>query len=853
MDPSTEIGTQMEENEGTVKITGSSVSSTGGSKAEPGAEDFIGQTIFENYLILEIIGSGGMSVVYKAQHLLLNQPMAVKMLHPHLARDERAIMRFQQEAQSASRLDHNYIVGVREFGLLPTGQAVLIIDYAPGVSLNELIARGPLEPKRALKICAQVCEALAHAHSQGVIHRDIKPSNVILLHEGTENESIKIVDFGIAKIVWDDPSDFARQQLTHTGESLGSPPYMSPEQCQGAKLDARCDVYSTGCLLFEMLTGHAPFVGNTVFATIHMQITEQPPPLAKERPQLANAERLDALVLTALAKDPGQRFQSSAEFGQAVRTTLEHFDDSNFFSRLAAYTTVALARLQPKKHMLLGAAVTIGLFVGMITFAGKIHSLPSPISQPATPQTMVQSAFDAFQTNFREGNKLLDEQDYKGAKEQFIEAMAHGDAVGEESQEYQTCLAKASETYRKTGDTASADKLQERLNRIKKFSLPLGTVDDNNELISKLSNISPQTPALEARMANAWFNLSTLYLLQHKIPMCIDTASTAYKLNKRVLGPNDPNTVRSLSVLMAGLAEQGEFGKAEELSKQLLRSAEASRDQHPELVAEALYRAGRLHVVWAIWLQNKNVITPESAERIVDVINHPDAVASLKIAEKDSRDAAQIYRQAYGGESGRLADVLTQLGNSQQLLGETADAFKSFDEALSINQRVRGYYHMNTGRTFVYYGRLLAAQADAAGKGPLQTSLLNKSNAKLIDAEAVFQRGSSDATNSALLGETFNLRALVNAKLGNFDEAEKLYRASINVASRWDKDCWTARTAFLRLSDLYEKSSLPQSEKEKKKAALLTWVQSIGSIPKASKPTVKPVNDLNQPIDDSAT
>jgi tetratricopeptide (TPR) repeat protein/tRNA A-37 threonylcarbamoyl transferase component Bud32 len=852
MDPTTPIGEKVEENEHTVRITGSSLSSTGGSKVESSAEEFIGQVIFDNYEILEIIGSGGMSVVYKARHLLLNQIMAVKMLHPHLAHNERAIMRFQQEAKSASRLDHNYIVGVREFGLLPTGQAVLIIDYAPGVSLSEIIARGPLEPKRALKICAQVCEALAHAHSQGVIHRDIKPSNVIVLHEGAENESIKIVDFGIAKIVWDDPSEFARQQLTHTGESLGSPPYMSPEQCQGSALDARSDVYSTGCLLFEMLTGRPPFCGGSVFATIHMQIAEPPPPLAKVHPKLANAECLDALVLTALAKDPGQRYQSSADFGLAVRDVLDQFDKTNFFSRLEAHCQVTLARLRPKKYALVGGAVAIGMLAGIITFAGKMHSLPSPIGQAAAPQAMVLSGLDAFENSFREGNKLLDEQDYKAAKDKFNEALMHGDAVGEESQEYQDCLQNLITSLRKTGETSRAGELEQRLSRIKRFSLPLGTIEDNNDQISKLTVVTPQTPEIQAKLARAWCNQATLYLLQHKIALCIDTASSAYKLNKQVLGPNDPNTVRSLSVLVAGLGENGEFARAEELSAQLLRSAEENRAKHPELLADALYRAGRLHLVWGMWLQDKNVIRPETATQMVEFATRTDVVANLKIAEKQCQEAAQMYRQVYGGESGRLADVLTQLGNTQLELGKTGEAYKSLDDALSINLRLRGEMHMSTGKTLVYYGRLLAAQAETAGKGPLQTSLLNKANARLLQAETIFEGGASDTTNSALLGETFNLRALVNAKLGNFDEAEKLYRASIKVATRWNKDCWTARTAYLRLIRLYQESSLPESEKTSRMASLMTWVQGIESIPEPTKPTVKPVNDLDQPIADDA-
>ena len=268
----------------------------------------IGQTVApEEYLqncygFLALIGEGGMSVIYKARHTLMDKLVAVKLLQGKLSSDAAGVKRFQNEAKAASRLDHPNVVTVYDFGILPHGSAYLVMDYLDGRSLGEIIKQdGPLEFARAAKLFVQICDGLALAHKQGVLHRDLKPSNIVIIKDG-DAEVAKIVDFGIAKL------DMGGQgKLTVTGEVFGSPDYMSPEQCMGQEVDCRSDVYSMGCLMFEALTGRTPHLGTNALETIFKHINEPPPALGTIAGVPAT---FNAIVNKALAKQPVQRYES---------------------------------------------------------------------------------------------------------------------------------------------------------------------------------------------------------------------------------------------------------------------------------------------------------------------------------------------------------------------------------------------------------------------------------------------------------------------------------------------------------------------------------------------------------------
>jgi len=284
-----------------------------------------GSIMAEKYEILEVLGTGGMGKVYKAKHTLMNRIVAIKTLLPQSVSNAVALKRFQQEAQAASALNHPNILTVYDFGITPDGLPYLVMDFLEGTTLGDAVLDvGPLPVRRSLPIFLQVCDGLAHAHENGVIHRDLKPTNIMLIEYGGNPDFVKIVDFGIAKVVpKDDTEGSHSEQLTQTGEIFGSPLYMSPEQCQGKSLDARSDIYSLGCVMFRTLCGKPPFTGENRLDAMFKQIKEAAPRLCDMSPDLTISNELEAIVLKCLAKEPDGRFASMSDLGVALEGLTE--------------------------------------------------------------------------------------------------------------------------------------------------------------------------------------------------------------------------------------------------------------------------------------------------------------------------------------------------------------------------------------------------------------------------------------------------------------------------------------------------------------------------------------------------
>lgn len=265
-----------------------------------------GVVIEERYEIVCHLGTGGMGSVYKARHLEFERDAAIKILHPKYTADLGAVKRFQREARIISTLNHPHILSVYAFGGY-LGFIYLAMEYAEGSSLGRLIfEEGPLRPAQAIPLLLQICEAMSHAHKNETLHRDLKPDNVMVVKAPDGTRCAKVVDFGLAKLL--DGSDGGR--LTKTGEVVGDPRYMSPEQCRGEPLDARSDIYSFGCLMYEVFTGRAPFQGNDPVEIMYAQISKNVEPFARkyELPQA-----LEAIALNSMAKDRNERYDSFDE------------------------------------------------------------------------------------------------------------------------------------------------------------------------------------------------------------------------------------------------------------------------------------------------------------------------------------------------------------------------------------------------------------------------------------------------------------------------------------------------------------------------------------------------------------
>lgn len=282
--------------------------------------------------LLSVLGEGGMGTVYLGRDQQLGRNFAVKVLKEELIRDEQAIARFEQEWQADCGMTDAHIVSIYGHGRAASGAPYVVMEYVEGCTLADVMAeQSPLPPDRVIDIFIQVCAGMAHAHSKGIIHRDLKPGN-IMLTEQDGMEFAKVVDFGIAKL----PGDGTQMgSLTTTGEVFGSPRYMSPEQCCGDALDARSDVYSIGCVLYEALTGQPCFNGDGPVAVIVQHLCEAPLAMARVRPGLQIPPELDRVVMHCLEKDPAARYQNMTE----LRVDLEAIKNGKLISVARAKQT----------------------------------------------------------------------------------------------------------------------------------------------------------------------------------------------------------------------------------------------------------------------------------------------------------------------------------------------------------------------------------------------------------------------------------------------------------------------------------------------------------------------------------
>ncbi|MHB8341963.1 MAG: Stk1 family PASTA domain-containing Ser/Thr kinase [Mycobacteriales bacterium] len=318
------------------------------------------------YELAEVLGYGGMAEVFRGRDVRLGRDVAVKILRADLARDPAFLNRFRREAQAAASLNHPAIVSVYDTGE-DDGTPYIVMEYVEGQTLRDLLqTEGRLLPRRALEIVAEVCGALEYSHRAGIVHRDIKPANVMLTRTG----AVKVMDFGIARAV-------SGSTMTQTASVIGTAQYLSPEQARGEHVDARSDIYSTGCLLYELLTGVPPFQGDSPVAVAYQHVREDPAPPSSLDPELPGA--VDAITMKALVKNPANRYQTAAEFradldraiaGRRVEATPLLASQTTSVLPAVASTTVLLAPDPAERHRKRGIAYAILLLAVLAVFVG---------------------------------------------------------------------------------------------------------------------------------------------------------------------------------------------------------------------------------------------------------------------------------------------------------------------------------------------------------------------------------------------------------------------------------------------------------------------------------------------------
>ncbi|HET6334255.1 MAG TPA: serine/threonine-protein kinase [Polyangiales bacterium] len=296
--------------------------SDSGDFAAAGGDPLVGVTLDGRYRILRVIGEGGMGVVYEALHVVIEKPVAVKVLRETFTSRPDVVERFRQEAKSASRIGHPNIIDVSDFGETPSGASYIVMEMLIGEDLADILARERvLSPARATRIVYQVARALDATHRKGIVHRDLKPENIYLISVDGVSDVVKVVDFGVAKM--SDLDNASGRKLTRTGMLFGTPEYMSPEQAAGKPFDHRVDIYALGAIFFELLTGRVPFEGENFMEVLAKHGSDRVPTLTEVNPGTRVSYELERMVARALCKDPAERYQTMGELANDLRLAPE--------------------------------------------------------------------------------------------------------------------------------------------------------------------------------------------------------------------------------------------------------------------------------------------------------------------------------------------------------------------------------------------------------------------------------------------------------------------------------------------------------------------------------------------------
>ena len=461
--------------------TGSQERSTG---KQPKIDPLLGKTINEKYEILELVGSGGFGSVYRARHLGLGKIVALKVLRSEHLENEQIAKRFQNEARVTSHISHPHVVTAFDYGISAEPDLVFMaMDYVAGPSLKDVLGKEQkLTVERTLHIITQVCDGIAEAHRKGVLHRDIKPSNIILTNQDNDPDFVKVTDFGIAKVI-DESEDMKRLTLTATGEVMGTCQYMSPEQCQGQKLNGRSDVYSIGCVLFELLTGNPPFHGVPSISIANMHVMGKVPNLVLDSTDPLISNRLAATLSKTLEKEPSQRYQTVDDLRaelEGVQARLEALRSGKInraalvANNLICSTSAVIRGLSRNffKKKLLAAILSIVFIVGGIELL-LFNIGPTKSDRNLTMRACIfpREFINSVLNHFIDSIKIYDSYSEKADTEELIDST----------------LAKA-EAARLSGNFNQAiDKYNDAIDISRKHNLDIENTSTGGELKAHLA------------------------------------------------------------------------------------------------------------------------------------------------------------------------------------------------------------------------------------------------------------------------------------------------------------------------------------------------------------------------------
>ncbi len=627
-------------------------------------DPLIGKVFADRYEIQSVLGVGGMCIVYKARHRLMNRLVAIKMLHKSLKTDTSALGRFKQEAEAVSSLNHPNIVTVYDFGVTPEAEPFFVMDCLEGETLQEAIERqGRISCQEALPIFMQICSGLEAAHSHGIVHRDLKPGNVLLTKQPDNTYLVKLVDFGIAKML--PQSGREQQQLTRAGEVFGSPACMSPEQCLGQQLDARTDIYALGCLMYETLTGSPPFKGESFLITMNKHVGEEPKAISQVAPEAKVPPQLEELVLRCIAKNPSQRCQTAAAAGEIlcqIATTLfglkKRQDNINL-----QYTPYSAKRFQPSASLVI-AVLAVSLLVVCGTFLAYWTG-PSG-DQSNTIDTL------AWKILMAEAETAVRTHNFPYAESMLVSAESKARTFGDAKLRLEDTLRHKSDLYGKW--EGHAEDLEKAHNEIATIQTELlrQELRGQLDLLNQLSQ--PESSAVRA---------SSLRLrAEAQLP---NIASTASKLLGRGLYKETEQLLtRALSVDKTLLGDDS------------LAVAKLSTILSDSLIALNKYPQVRQLLVDSCQIRKRHLRdNPAEYARALNKLGQFDLDRSyFKAAQTELGEALQVARQLRGSKDILLL-CLRSYADLLQQTNRVADSRTLFQQATLIEQNT---YNANNNR-----------------------------------------------------------------------------------------------------------------------------------------------------------
>jgi tetratricopeptide (TPR) repeat protein/predicted Ser/Thr protein kinase len=697
----------------------------------PNVDPLARSPLAEQYQVDGVIGSGGWSLVYRAKQVALGRDVAVKILHSHLVFDPDKVRRFQREAEALSQFNCPAIPTVYDFGQLPSGQPYMIMAYVHGRSLSQIIAEdGPMPIATALDIFAQAAAGLYVAHERGIIHRDIKPSNILLT---SDKHEVKILDFGLAKLI-DAGEGETLATLTQAGHTIGTPAYMSPEQCLGIKLDARSDIYSLGCVMYESITGVCAFDGKDAFEAMSNHMRGD---ISFENTKLKDTipDSVEQLILRTLAKNPADRFQTAKE----LSTAIEAIQSQAAFNRSPFRFVYVLKRLALQhKGNIASAATTLAttvLIIGALLFT----AMRSVDFMNTNAHGVVQhNMSDTYKDSMAKGERQLYAGNYSSATKYFREAAEIAENFGAADERLTSSLKRLRECLLKDNRNAEAEKVTQHMEALKNstYGLMYGTPEQNAREIMSLTTQReehPQDVELARKLCAVLNNQAALMFTQSNIEDAKQFLDRAMAIEKKTLGEKDPEYATTLSNLAYYEAHRGDKTKAEDLYKQSLELRKKILGAGDPKVGRSLrnlgdfyWQKGDVQKAQELMTQSMEVYRkqlPKTAADYAWTVNNLGLIyASQKNypqARKSFNEALELRKQLYGPDGldvGRTIHNLAQLDTAEQ---KYADAEEEFRTAQRIYDTKLGTDHDDSLKCVSNLANLYVSQHNYADAEPL--------------------------------------------------------------------------------------------------------------------------------------